>query len=127
MDEQKIKHRAFWTEDSSEFETYSGVSEEEMNSDIAEHYGLSTGEDSSVNSTLEECSTCRTPLRGAERYCPSCGTPLSQTAADEVEKAKDTLVGDITDNPELAEDLMTLRQALDERPALREAIFGSGS
>jgi len=125
MDEQKIKHRAFWVKDSSEFETYSGVSEDEMNRDIAEHYGLSTGEDDGVGTTLDECPTCRIPLRGREKYCPSCGDPLSQVAADEVEEATDTLVEDIADNPELAESLMALRDALGrENPELREAVFG---
>jgi hypothetical protein len=126
MDEQKIKHRSFWVKDSSEFETYSGVSEEEMNRDIAEHYGLDVGGDDSPDASLGECPTCSTPLRGSERYCPSCGAPLSQTAADDVSDAEDTIVEDIADNPELADDLMALREALAERPELREALFGDG-
>lgn len=123
MDEQKIKHRAFWVKDSSQFETYSGVTEDEMNRDIAEHYGLSTGDDEGPDMTLEECPTCRTPLRGSERFCPSCGSPLSQSAADEIDEAEEALFetaknndGELTD-----EELSILRSVLDEHAA-QEAI-----
>jgi len=79
MTEQQIKHRAAWDEDSRMLSTYSMVSEEEMNDGIFETYGIE-GEAEDRSPELDQCTQCRTPLRGDERFCPSCAAPLDSTA-----------------------------------------------
>lgn len=81
MTEQQIKHRAAWDEDSRMLSTYSMVSEEEMNDGIFETYGIE-GEGEDRSPELEQCTQCRTPLRGTERFCPSCAAPLDSSAVE---------------------------------------------
>jgi integrase len=88
MTEQQIKHRAAWDEDSRMLSTYSMVSEEEMNDGIFETYGIE-GEGEDRSPELDECAQCRTPLRGTERFCPSCAAPLDSSAVEVSEDVED--------------------------------------
>lgn len=83
LSEQAIKHRAGWAKDSSQFDVYSGVTAEEMNEDILDHYGLAKSGDAS-SPELEACPSCRTPLTDGARFCPGCGDALSATASEAV-------------------------------------------
>ncbi|PSQ48327.1 integrase, partial [Halobacteriales archaeon SW_6_65_15] len=81
LSDQKIKHRADWSEDSRMFSTYSRVTDEEMNDEIFSFYEI--GDENDEDGTgpdLEECPQCRTALRGREEYCPGCAAPLTSTA-----------------------------------------------
>lgn len=88
MSDQKIKHRADWDENSREMSTYSHVTDEEMNQAILEDYGL-VEEDESSGPDLEQCTQCRTPLRGGERFCPGCAAPLDSAAVEQVDAVDD--------------------------------------
>jgi integrase len=97
MSEQQIKHRAAWTEDSRMLATYSMVSDEEINEEIFGFYGIGDDEDRSPD--LEECPMCKTPLRGTERFCPSCAAALDSAAAD----AEETIEDDTFESAKVAE------------------------
>jgi len=123
LSDQEIKHRAFWSKNSDRlFKVYSHVEEGEMNDQILAQYGLD-GDGDEVTPELDECVQCGTPLRGdGTRFCPGCGAPLSYHAAEAIEDAEDTLVEDIADNPELADELLDLREFLSEKPELRDSL-----
>jgi len=126
--EQEIKHRATWVKDSRQFETYSQVTDEEMNQQILEQYGLAEGETERTTPDIEVCPQCQATLRGDPRFCPGCGLALSQKAAHDLEQAEDDVFEDMaaaTDEDEIAM-LRDLRELINERPdavhaALREA------
>lgn len=86
LSEQAIKHRAGWVKDSTQFDVYSAVTDEEMNEDILDHYGLAESE--SASPELDACPACRTPLSDEARFCPGCGSPLSQAAAEAAEESE---------------------------------------
>jgi len=81
ISDQQIKHRVDWDEDTSQMSTYSLVTDEEMNDAIFAAHGIGSA-DESTSPELDECTQCRTPLRGDERFCPSCAAPLDATAVD---------------------------------------------
>ncbi|MXR41244.1 tyrosine-type recombinase/integrase [Halobaculum sp. WSA2] len=117
--EQEIKHRAMWVKDSRQFETYSQVTDEEMNDQILGKYGMSDeGEDHSPK--IENCPQCQTPLREDASFCPGCGLPLSQTAARDMEEAEDDLFADLADaqSPSDIGMLQDLRSVIKEHPGL---------
>jgi integrase len=117
--EQEIKHRATWVKDSRQFETYSQVTDEEMNQQILSQYGLAEEEENERNRpNLDDCPQCQTTLRGDPRFCPGCGLALSQRAAHDLEQAEDDIFDDIaeaTDSEEV-EMLRDLRQLVNEHP-----------
>ncbi|WP_255170049.1 tyrosine-type recombinase/integrase [Natrononativus amylolyticus] len=95
MSEQVIKHRVDWAKDSQQFETYSGVRDEEMNDQILEHYDIvEPSEERSKK--LETCPVCHAALRGGELFCPGCATPITDQASETSEQlqssARDYLV-----------------------------------
>jgi len=124
--DQKIKHRVDWDEDTREMSTYSRVTDEEMNDAIFEDYDLANddGEDSSPD--LEQCPQCRTPLRGAERFCPGCAQPLESALADEVDKVDDETFESAT-NSETPTDqdlLEEWRRRFKHDPDFRARVVG---
>lgn len=122
LSEQEIKHRAYWVEDSDQFEIYNHVTEAEMNEQILDRYGLG-GEREEVGVELNECVQCGAALRqDRPRFCPGCGAPLTYGAASDLESMEDVVVGDIAEYPELAKELMVVREVLRERPELREPV-----
>jgi len=129
LPEQAIKHRSFWVKDSSQFDVYSGVTDEEMNKDIAAHYGIKVPEnaDEDDKGGITECPQCEATVRKSSRFCPGCGNPLTQSAVNSIEAAEKTraeaaAAGD-------AEATMTaekLSQAISENPeAFAEALADS--
>ena len=130
--EQEIKHRATWVKDSQQFETYSQVTDEEMNQQILAEYGLAEDETEHNKPDLEDCPQCQATLRGDPRFCPGCGLALSQRAAHELEQAEDDIFEDMaeaTDEDEV-EMLRDLRELIDEHPdavseVLQDAESGS--
>lgn len=89
LNEQKIKHRVDWVEDSGQFKTYSMVSDEEMNDAIFDEYGIGSSDEDETGPDLDNCPQCRTPLRGGERFCPGCAAPLTQAAVESSDEIDD--------------------------------------
>lgn len=123
--EQEIKHRACWVKDSAMFETYSQVTDEEMNEQIIQQYGLAGGETERNKPGIDSCPQCQTPLRGDSRFCPGCGLALSQRAAHDLEQAEDDIFEDMaaaTDEGEIAM-LRDLRELVKEHPDAVDAAI----
>jgi integrase len=89
MNDQAIKHRVDWSEDSREFGTYSRVSDEQMNAVIFDAYDIGDGDVEPQGHDLDTCPHCQTSLRGGERYCPACAGALTQSAAERVDDLED--------------------------------------
>lgn len=129
--EQEIKHRATWVKDSKQFETYSQVTDEEMNQQILDKYGLAEEETERNKPEREDCPQCQTVLGGSPRFCPGCGLALSQKAAHDLDNAEDDIFEDLaetTDDDEVSM-LRDLRELAGEHPdaveeALRLAVSG---
>jgi integrase len=127
--EQEIKHRACWVKDSGMFETYSQVTDEEMNQQILEQYGLAEEETERNRPKMEQCPQCQATLRGEPRFCPGCGLALSQRAAHDLEQAEEGVFADAaaaTDEDELAM-LADLRELIKQHPGdVEEALRRAG-
>jgi len=126
--EQEIKHRATWVKDSNQFETYSQVTDEEMNQQILAEYGLAE-KDTDHAPELENCPQCQTMLQNDPQFCPGCGLALSQRAATTLEGAEDDLFDDIadTDDGEEIAMLRDLRAMLKDNPTARDALLQAGA
>jgi integrase len=124
LSDQQIKHRADWDEDTREMSTYSLVTDEEMNDSIFDVYDIGdTGEQRTPS--LEECKQCRTPLRGDERFCPSCAAPLDPTAVEATEEIKDrTFTAARESSPTNAEFIAEFRRRFKNDPDFRERVVG---
>lgn len=123
MGEQAIKHRTGWSKDSRMFDTYSRVTDEEMNSVVFEHYGIADPDDADPEPSLTECPQCRTTLRGTETFCPGCGSPMTPEATETAREQDQTIMrATANESGERAEALADLAALLDEHPTLREAI-----
>jgi integrase len=122
--EQEIKHRATWVKDSTMFEIYSQVTDEEMNEQILNRYGLAEDDEPS-RPELDRCSQCRTTLPSpTPRFCPGCGAALSQKAADEVEDLEEDIFSDAVEaeDENLAEALQEFRDLVNRNPTLKDAL-----
>lgn len=108
LTDQKIKHRADWTEDSRQLGTYSRVTDEEMNDVIFEDYDIGDPDNGAeTGHQIDNCYICDLPLRGMEDFCPSCAAPVSSTATEGMDdfeqRVRDFMVSeDDADGRELA-------------------------
>ena len=125
LSEQIIKHRAKWVKDSSQFETYSGVTDEEMNVDIVNHYGLVDDESPASRPTLDACLQCQTPLRQSARFCPGCGAPLTAAAADEKTNVENATFESVASARGQEIDFFAeFRERFNNDPDFRERLVG---
>lgn len=122
MSEQAIKHRATWDVDSDMLEVYSGVRDEELNTQILEHYGLETGGGDAVRPDLDNCPRCGTPLRSSMRYCPGCSAALTDLAAAQQDARRDAVVDAIAeaDDGDVRQRRNELRGAVDDDPSAHD-------
>jgi integrase len=118
--EQEIKHRATWVKDSQQFETYSQVTDEEMNEKILAEYGLADEDEEAHRPDLGECPQCQTSLNGEPRFCPGCGLALSQKSAQLLDEAKDDIFDGVAeaDDEDEIEMLRELRDLVEEYPEI---------
>lgn len=110
--------------DSRQFETYSQVTEEEMNEQILDEYGLADGETETHRPELDRCPQCQTTFQGEPRFCPGCGLALTHGAAKSLEEAEDDLFEDIaeaTDEDEIGM-LRDLRNLVKNDPEAFDAL-----
>ncbi len=123
LTDQVIKHRAFWKKDSSQFEVYSGVTDEELNGQIAAHYDM-VDKTPSERPSLAQCPQCRTPLRDEARFCPGCGTPLTQGAAQTLEETEDDIVDSIYQGDQAAAaKILEFRELLKSNTEVRKLLL----
>lgn len=83
LSEQKIKRLVGWSPDSSQFGTYVRLADELTNDSIRESLGLPTSEAGTPiigRPSLERCA-CGEMLPDGRERCPSCGEPLTHSAA----------------------------------------------
>ena len=124
LSDQQIKHRADWDEDTREMSTYSLVTDEEMNDSIFDVYDIGDADEQQTPS-LEECTQCRTPLRGDERFCPSCAAPLDPTAVEATEDIEDrTFTAARESSPTNAEFIAEFRRRFKNSADFRERVVG---
>ncbi|MFB6196405.1 MAG: tyrosine-type recombinase/integrase [Haloplanus sp.] len=125
--EQEIKHRAFWVKDSRQFETYSGVTDDEMVAQIADRYGLDISDVETARPNLENCPQCASPIRDSARFCPGCGAPLTAAAADQKTAVEDATFESVAaaDGQE-ADYFAEFRRRFNEEPSFREQVVGEG-
>lgn len=118
--EQEIKHRATWVKDSQQFETYSQVTDEEMNDKILNEYGLVDEDEGTHRPELESCPQCQASLSGEPRFCPGCGLALSQKSAHLLDEAKDDIFEDAAnaEDEDEVEMLSDLRDLVEEHPEI---------
>ena len=111
--------------DSRQFETDSQVTDEEMNQQILEQYGLVDEETERNKPDIDDCTQCQATLRGDPRFCPGCGLALSQKAAHDLEQAEDDIFEDVAeaDDEDEIEMLRDLRELVDEHPDAVDAIM----
>jgi integrase len=122
MSEQAIKHRMGWSKDSRMFEIYSRVTDEEMNDAIFDHYGIGESEERG-RPDLEQCPQCRTPLRGSERFCPGCASPLTAAAQEATEQVDDDLFESFGGADGISKELVAeARQRFKSDPQFRETV-----
>jgi len=117
LSEQAIKHRAMWDVDTDQFDTYSGVRDEELNVQILAHYGTDI-EQEDTEPDVQPCPRCRSSVREGQRFCPSCSAPLTDAAADLISEATETteaeLVSDI--DAETRDELLALLSQIEDKP-----------
>lgn len=124
LGDQAIKHRAGWSKDSRMFQVYSRVQDEEMNDVVFDHYGIE-GETEPTRPELDRCTQCRTPLRGSERFCPGCATPLSPGAFESVEAVEDATFESIRRSDRSNEQLFAeFRRRFKSDPSFRQRVVG---
>jgi len=85
LSDKAIKHRATWDVDTDMFKVYDGVRDEEMNDVVLDHYGVE-GERESSTPDIGQCKRCQTTLSASHEYCPGCGAPRSQAAAEALDR-----------------------------------------
>lgn len=127
--DQAIKHRTGWGKDSRMFEIYERVRDREMNDVIFDHYDIEGGdEDEAARRThIEQCPSCRTPLREVARFCPGCGLPLSSTAASAADEVEDETFESMGNAQGSTEAFITeFRRRWKQDPEFRERMVGDG-
>ena len=125
MSDQKIKHRADWDENTSEISTYSRVTDEELNDAIFEDYGIVASE-KDTSPELDQCPQCRTALRGGERFCPGCATPLDSATAEATEAVEDRTFESATQADASIDDILAeFRRRFKNDPDFRDRVVGN--
>ena len=64
---------------------YANFTDDEMNNNIFELYGLKTEDKRQV--TLERCPRCNNILKTSDRFCSQCSLVLDQNMAEEIKMA----------------------------------------
>jgi integrase/recombinase XerD len=85
LNEQEVKHRAGWSRGSTQmFKVYANFTEQEINNNIFEKYGLKTEDKRHV--TLKRCPRCNNVLKPDDKFCSQCALILDQETALKFEK-----------------------------------------
>ncbi|WP_049998455.1 tyrosine-type recombinase/integrase [Halococcus sediminicola] len=120
--DQQIKWTVGWKKDSSQFDRYTHLRDDEMLQSVLEHHDLAEPESDIGRPTLETCPSCGAALDGwvNPAACPGCGLSLSHDSLDVAGAAGDgealsaALAGDIS--PEGAPVVEAVEELLRENP-----------
>ena len=129
--EQKIKWMVGWGKDSSQFERYQHLQDEEMLDAVLEEYGLKRDDVDDVGrADLDACPRCQTPLRPKASFCDSCGLALTADAHEAADDANTRLRNVIAELPrETAIAFADFLERLEDEPeavaAMAQALDGS--
>lgn len=83
LPEQIIKHRAGWGADSKELSRYGNWTDEDLNKQVYEIYGLKKEDKRSVE--LQKCPRCNNILKPEDRFCSQCSLVLDHNALQELQ------------------------------------------
>lgn len=120
LTDREIKHRAGWHKDSSQFQQYDGLTDSDMNGQIAEHYGLSADGDG-AEPLVSECPHCNRPIRSSDRFCPGCASPLTQSAATVAERMAEAGEESVAGlPPDSAHEALAIWRKVESSPELKE-------
>lgn len=88
--DQQIKWLVGWKPDSTQFERYTHLQDDEMAQALLEHYDLAEPEAAIGRPTFQVCPSCDAPLDAwvNPMACPGCGLSLSHNAAALQESAE---------------------------------------
>jgi len=87
LPEQIIKHRAGWGPDSKEMSRYGNWTDDDLNNQIYEIYGLKKEDKRSIE--LKTCPRCNNILKPEDRFCSRCSLVLDQRALIEQQQIED--------------------------------------
>ena len=86
LNDQQVKHRAGWSKGSMQMlRIYANFTDDEMNNNIFELYGLKTEDKRQV--TLERCLRCNNILKPSDRFYSLCSLILDQNMAKQIKMA----------------------------------------
>ena len=98
LSDSRIKWMVGWGPDSTQFDRYTHLRDDEMMAGVLEHFDLAEEDHSIGRPTFEKCPSCRAILSEWMNpvACPGCGLALSHTAAS-LHDAVDTMHTTVTD------------------------------
>lgn len=104
VSDDRIKFMVGVAQDSDILERYDKQSDDRMMDRIRDAYGMDTQAGSEVGQpSMEACPHCGVPLRSSARFCDSCGTELTQKAAEERKAASGVLTDEMVSRDDPAE------------------------
>lgn len=81
MSTREIEHRAGWARESGQLDRYEHISDEDVNNQILDTFGIDIEDDKGARvEPIEACPQCGVSVDTAINYCPNCGQKLMQTA-----------------------------------------------
>ncbi|WP_158056006.1 site-specific integrase [Halorussus halophilus] len=119
---QEIMHIAGWA-DERMLERYDHTSDEERNERLRAEAGFIDEPEVGTNPpTPKTCTNCREKVGPEARFCPTCGSPVTDDARNAVQRQEDEFFESAARTDELVEEVQQVRQLLHEFPALRSAV-----
>lgn len=79
--------RMMWGGDSEQLKTYSHLTPDDVEREVAERSGIKTPAKRQKRLEARQCSKCNTINRPTDNYCSTCGLPLTGEAAVSLETA----------------------------------------
>lgn len=117
-----------WTRGSDIAARYVSVFDEANAREIARAHGVDVEEETPDPIAPVPCPRCGNEIPRGEKFCGDCGQAQTPTATEAVDAQEDRLLESAAaSDGDLAEDILELRDLLDEKPALRAVLLGEGT
>lgn len=122
---QEIVHVAGWADDRM-LDRYDHTSDEERNERLRAKAGFIEEPELGTNPpTPKTCGNCREKVTPESRFCPTCGSPITNSARKAAREQEDRFFESAATAGELNEAVRQFRELLDEFPALRSVAIES--